>query len=276
MTQKQIIFVFGMGRSGTSALTRVLSLCGASLPKTVLLANAGNPTGYWEPLEGIELNDQILFAHGATWYDPTFRLQYEEVLNEAEKRSYISRISSVLNDCLVGSINVIKEPRITALADLWLEAASCSGFAVKFVVPVRHPGEVAASLRARDGMSVELASALWLKYNLLAERASRGMTRTFVEYSNLLNDWQTEVSRISAALSIDFRPSNLLEVENFIHRDCAGTPIRTTRSRSLANHGWDLYIKPSRKPPVIFHWIIAASMRFYLPSPHANELSGLL
>ncbi len=38
-----ILFVLGMGRSGTSALTRVLSLCGGTLPAKLVGANAGNP-----------------------------------------------------------------------------------------------------------------------------------------------------------------------------------------------------------------------------------------
>ena len=52
----------------------------------------------------------------------------------------------------------------------------------------------------------ELSCALWLKYNLLAERQTRGMRRVFVEYANLLGNWRQEIARISTALSIDLRP----------------------------------------------------------------------
>ncbi|HNA50429.1 MAG TPA: sulfotransferase family protein, partial [Mycobacterium sp.] len=55
-----ILFVLAMARSGTSALTRVLSLCGAALPAGMLGANKGNQRGYWEPRESIYLNLRIL------------------------------------------------------------------------------------------------------------------------------------------------------------------------------------------------------------------------
>lgn len=42
------LFVLGMGRSGTSALTRVLSLCGATLPVGMMGADEGNRRGYLE------------------------------------------------------------------------------------------------------------------------------------------------------------------------------------------------------------------------------------
>ena len=43
------LFVLGMPRSGTSALTRVLSLCGGVLPAELVRADSNNPLGYWEP-----------------------------------------------------------------------------------------------------------------------------------------------------------------------------------------------------------------------------------
>jgi hypothetical protein len=54
MDGKELIFILGMARSGTSALTRVLSLCGCALPKSLKEANDGNPRGFWEPVEARE------------------------------------------------------------------------------------------------------------------------------------------------------------------------------------------------------------------------------
>jgi hypothetical protein len=101
---------------------------------------------------------------------------------------------------------------------------------LKIVVPVRHPGEVAASLAARDRASFELSSALWLKYNLLAERQSRGLPRVFVEYSNLLSDWRKEIDRIVQALSIVMTERDERGIETFLnqglHREkCSGPPV---------------------------------------------------
>ena len=45
METGNIIFILGMGRSGTSALARLLSLCGGRLPDELLPPNDANPTG---------------------------------------------------------------------------------------------------------------------------------------------------------------------------------------------------------------------------------------
>ena len=214
-----IVFVFGMGRSGTSALARALSLCGGVLPTALLGANDGNPKGYWEPRNALHLNEEFLTRHGSTWFDPTLRLQSEVVLGSGERDAYLDRIKAFLQGLPPGPMHIIKEPRITALSDFWFDAARQAGFCLAAAVPVRHPEEVSASLAARYRMSSELATALWLKYNLLAERHSRGLPRVFIEYSNFLRDWRAEISRIEAALSIDLSVRNEAAIDDFLSPD---------------------------------------------------------
>jgi hypothetical protein len=218
MLDRQIVFVLGMGRSGTSVMARVLSLCGGLLPEPLLGAGEGNPTGHWEPIDALKLNDAFLSRHGATWYDPTLRLQGEVRFDDREREAFIRQILAFLEACPTGAPVVIKEPRITALSGFWLEASRRAGFTAKCVMSIRHPDQVAASLAARDGVSIELSSVLWLKYSLLAERSSRGLQRVFVEYSNLLEDWRREVGRISEGLRIDFSPSDEPTIDQFV--DC--------------------------------------------------------
>lgn len=220
MADRQVIFIFGMGRSGTSALARVLSLCGAALPEDLLAQDEGNPRGYWEPLQALQLNDDFLFRHGATWFDPTLRIQDPVVFDEQEREAYVERIKMFFEQACPGNpLLVIKEPRIAALAGFWFEAARRAGFAIKIVIPVRHPEEVAASLGTRYQASVELSTALWLKYNLLAEAHSRQLPRVFVEYPNLLRDWRHEVRRISRALSVDLTEADESEIDHFLCND---------------------------------------------------------
>ena len=46
-----------------------MSLCGAELPRDLLPANEGNPTGYWEPRGVVGLNDELLDYFGVAWDD---------------------------------------------------------------------------------------------------------------------------------------------------------------------------------------------------------------
>src|ERR1700740_3710073 len=96
MPERQIIFVLGMGRSGTSALTRVLSLCGARLPEPLLGASESNLTGHWEPIDAINLNNAFLRRYAASWYDPTLRLQGDIAFSTQEKETYIEKIRAFL------------------------------------------------------------------------------------------------------------------------------------------------------------------------------------
>jgi hypothetical protein len=214
-----ILFIFGMGRSGSSALTRVLSLCGGTLPADLLGANEGNPLGHWEPKDAVSLNDAFLSGHGTSWFDPTLRLQGEIAFSGEERTAFRNQIKSFLGPLATAPVLLIKEPRITALSALWFEAARQLGLSVRIVIPVRHPAEVVASLAARDGTPPELSSALWLKYNLLAERESRSYPRVFVQYESLLHDWRAEVVRIGAALSLHLSMRDELSVDRFLRQD---------------------------------------------------------
>jgi hypothetical protein len=219
MPERQAIFVLGMGRSGTSAITRVLSLCGAHLPEPLLGASESNPMGHWEPIDAININNAFLSRRGASWYDPTLRLQSEIAFSEQEKEAFIEEIRAFIERCHMGSLLVIKEPRIAALPDFWFEASRRASIIAKVVIPIRHPDQVAASLAARDGVSAELANVLWLKYNFLAERSSRRLPRVFVEYPNLLGDWRKEIARISKHLAVDLSDAEEVAINRFLDPD---------------------------------------------------------
>ena len=216
------LFVLGMSRSGTSALTRVLSLCGGALPAGLLGGTVGNPLGYWEPRAANYLNATILHRYGSAWFDPSLRLQEEGAFDAKAKAACVAEIGPFFTTLPAAPLVVIKDPRITLLSDMWFEAARLAGFDIAVVIAVRHPQEVMASLATLATLqraSPELSGALWLKYTLLAERHTRGLPRVFVEYANLLDDWRREVKRISAALAIDLNTRDEGAIEEFVEQD---------------------------------------------------------
>ncbi|WP_445160719.1 sulfotransferase family protein [Mycobacterium sp. Dal123C01] len=213
------LFVLGPQRSGTSAITRVLSLCGGALPSGMLGADAGNPRGYWEPRKAIAINEAILYRHGTTWFDPSLHLQEDGAFDAEEKATHVAKIAAYLTTLPHAPLVVIKEPRITTLSNLWFEAARQAGFDVAALIPVRHPLEVISSVAATWHVSRELSGALWLKYNLLAERYTRGLPRVFVDYADFLDDWPREIKRISTALEIDLNTQEAAAIEEFLTPD---------------------------------------------------------
>lgn len=223
MSMRNIILIVGVGRSGTSALTRVLSLCGCTLPKEILGDWNNNPKGCWEPADVLKINHRFMLRHDTECGDPTMRLQ-ETVFDESEKEKYLRDIQGFLAGSPRGPALLIKQPEITEVMEFWLEAAKREGFSVKVVIPIRNPREVLASIRAvtdaatGETVSEELVNAFWLKRNLLAERHSRGVPRIFTEYPNLINNWRVEVARVSRALSIDLKPDETA-ISDFLTRD---------------------------------------------------------
>jgi len=219
------LFVLGFGRSGTSALTRVLSLCGAALPARLLGATAENPRGCWEPRAAIHLNEAILRRHGSSGYDLTLRLQEEGAIEPKRNAADIAKVKAFLTTLPTAPLVVIKEPKLAAVSGIWFEAARLAGFDIATVIAVRHPQEVIGSLARRAARqnyvqaSPELTSAWWLKYTLLAERDTRDLPRVFVEYANLLGDWRREVKRISAALDIDLSTQDEGVIDEFLTPD---------------------------------------------------------
>lgn len=210
------LFVVGYARSGTSALTRVLSLCGATLPPRLLGATKKYPAGFWEPRKAIHINGAILRRHRSAGFDPTLRLQKEGTFDARKKAANIAKIRAFLATLPAAPAVVIKDPKITALSCMWFEAARQAGFDPMVVIAVRHPQEAIQSTTAAAGTSPELGGALWLKYSLLAERDTRSLPRVFVEYANLMDDWRREIKRISAALAIDLDTRDESAIEKFL------------------------------------------------------------
>jgi hypothetical protein len=197
------LVVLGMHRSGTSALTRVLNLLGAELSGDLLPANAGNPLGYWESAEGVALHDSVLAELGSSW-DSLLPFSFERLTSPAAQRLRAGLLELLRRDFGTAPLFVIKDPRICRLVPLWLDLLHEFGAEPRFILSIRHPGEVADSLARRDGMARDKAMFLWLRYVLEAERDTRGCPRTVLLYPDLVRDWRAAITRVGQELAIEW------------------------------------------------------------------------
>ena len=148
MAERIAILVTGMHRSGTSAIARTMSLLGARLPDDLVPANEGNPHGHWEPTAIVDLNDRMLADAGSDLYsildiEPSW-------FRTPRAQSFVAEASRVLaatyqDDGFV----VLKDPRVALLLPIWDRALIDSGYRTVHVIALRHPQDVAASLRRR-------------------------------------------------------------------------------------------------------------------------------
>lgn len=198
---KVALLVMGVGRSGTSALTRVLNLLGAALPPKTLAAYPGNELGHWEPLSILALSEEILSVHNSNWHDP--RSFPKAWFASSEALVFIERAKTIIeNDYDGAPLIVIKEPRICRLAPIYLAALDRIRYAPRVVIPLRHPGEVVESLKRRDGTDERTGELIWIRHMLEMEVATRHCRRVWTTYDKLLEDWWSVQATIASALSV--------------------------------------------------------------------------
>ena len=202
---RSAIVILGMHRSGTSALTRLVSLLGADLPKDLMPPVPGNnATGFWESLAICDVNDWLLEAAGSAW-DDWRRLDIERLPARIQQEAATRALGALRWQFFDADTFVLKDPRICRLLPFWQDVLSMFGAQPRYLLPLRNPLEVAASLRQRDGMPKAAAMLLWLRHVLDAELHSRGHARAVITYAALLDKPTEVLVSAGARLGDDWR-----------------------------------------------------------------------
>ncbi|WP_151985420.1 hypothetical protein [Rhizobium sp. EC-SD404] len=217
--RRRAFVILGMHRSGTSALTRVLALLGAELPRTLVGAGAGNPLGHWESRPICDLNDRILKAAGSYWYD--WRAIDESFFSSSELTAFEPEARAIFAEEFGDAgVIVLKDPRICRLYPFWRQVLDALGIEPMPILPLRHPAEVAASLEARDGMHQALGQIIWLRHVLDAERFTRHSPRVVTTFEHLLEDWQGVTHRIGDRFEVSVGTTDSDKgIGSFLSRD---------------------------------------------------------
>jgi hypothetical protein len=191
------VFVVGMHRSGTSAVAAALEALGLDVgdPERLMVADAGNPAGYYEQQEISDLNDEMLSVLGGTWDCPPKLNDGWEL--EPAMAPYYRRAASVISTRLDKKRWLVKDPRITLLLPLWRRAVLDRGAAV---LVVRDPMEVAWSLALRNAMPILTGLALWAEYNRAALIGLSGLPVYVCNYDELVVDPVASMTSLRASL----------------------------------------------------------------------------
>lgn len=255
--QRIVILVLGMHRSGTSALTRTLALCGAALPTTLMAPAAeDNATGFWEPEPLVDLHDAALAAMGASWSD--LRTLPSAWFASGEADDFRRHIADRLDQQYgAAPLFVVKDPRLCRLMPLWRPMLEARSIDPRIVIPIRHPLDVAASLHRRESFDPPRSLQLWLSHVLAAERDTRDLPRCFVTYDQLLADPHDTLARIAARLALTW-PTPLHEaapaITEFLSPDWRHHATQATRLDDLPalvaeTYRWMLEAASAEMPP---------------------------
>ncbi len=217
---RSALVVLGMHRSGTSAFAGAMSHLGVPLGRGLMPPAGDNARGFFENPRVCELDDAMLKVVGSAWDSP-FPLP-EGWWRDESLAPLKADVAAWLAAEFDGrDVFAVKDPRLCRLFPVWREAFEAAGIEPRFILPVRHPLEVARSLRARDGFSIEKAALLWIDHVLEAERHSRGSVRAFSAYDDLLRDPGRTLRDVARRLGIDY-PRSLeeaaAEIAPFVNR----------------------------------------------------------
>jgi hypothetical protein len=214
-----------MHRSGTSPITRILNLLGMALGAEERLMPAlegNNPTGFWEHLYIVQINDELLSRLGGSWDVPP------ELPNGWEQSADLKEVRQRARELLHKDFGEDtfwgwKDPRTCLTLPFWKSMIPH----LKYVICIRNPLDVAKSLKVRDDIPWNRALELWAKYNIAALKNTDGEPRLFALYDNLFTDLERELARLASFSNVETPDS-----DSELHRS-----IATFLDDGLRHHG---------------------------------------
>ncbi len=179
----------------------MLGLLGAAVPDDFLPGREDHQKGYFDGRRIVAFHDRLLEKLGSRWDDPLplAKTCFDSAVTKAAVQELCALVKEDFGD---QSIVLVKDPRMCRLVPVWIDALAHANWRTVAVLPLRHPLEVAASLRRRTSFSRPHALALWLQHVLLAEHATRATRRCFTLYDDLLSDWWSVARKIDEELGL--------------------------------------------------------------------------
>jgi hypothetical protein len=194
------VVILGMHRSGTSALGGALEPLGLTVGKTVMPPKQENPKGFYENNSLTELHERFLASIGSDWRD--LQPLGDEQFQGAGARRFQSKLLRLLVDEFGEGRPLIKDPRMCRLMPLWVPLIQEHFPQAGFILPIRHPVEVAYSLRQRSDLTLDQGLKLWVVHVIEAERTTRSFSRLFTTYDQLMQSPVQTVLRLAQGLGL--------------------------------------------------------------------------
>jgi len=182
------IIVLGMHRGGTSLAASLLHAYGlyAGDEELLMKGTAGNPRGYWEYIPLVEFNDALLASVGAKWCIPPTDEGYEELERKSSEPRYRNGALRLIETMQEGGRPWFwKDPRLGVLLPFWKNIWND----VAYLIPLRHPLDIALSLQKRDTYPISASLLIWQRYMLaILEGTETARNRLFIEYERLVEN----------------------------------------------------------------------------------------
>ncbi|HET7010129.1 MAG TPA: hypothetical protein VFI11_05090 [Anaerolineales bacterium] len=201
----RVVVVLGMHRSGTSLLGSVLHAIGVGLGADLIAGDTHNARGYFEHAGIVRTHHNLLEHLDRRWTGRKGILPFRSDWWMAKD---VQPFKQTLKDMVAREVAQspgvwgFKDPRVSRLVPLWTTIFKDLGLEPVYLLAVRHPHAVAASLLARDAIPQARAQLLWLQHNLDALRDARGRSLHVVEYDRWFTDLRRQVESVVQAVGL--------------------------------------------------------------------------
>ena len=210
--RRDVVAVLGPPRSGSSAIMRGLTCLGVNVGDDIDLraAGPGNPEGFWENRRVMRLCEETMYGFGLDW--DSLRLLDAADLASPLGTSYVREAAAIIGEGVAGSPKGVwgcKNPRMARLSPLWMAAVQQAGCRDCYVVSLRNPLSVVASVTFGSpyrgaGHNPTHMHLMWLVHMVGALRpAMAGKPTAVVEFDDLLASPQNELMRAALALNFE-------------------------------------------------------------------------
>lgn len=149
------------------------------------------PRSHWEHRSLRVVNDTLLARHGGGWDDPPvlpLGWEHATALADLGAQGQAHMTASFAGHPAWGW----KDPRTCLTLPFWRRLQPDA----RYIICLRHPIEVARSLRARDGFTLAHGLRLWLAYTAAAVVHTDGQPRLFLFYDDVLRQPAATVSAL--------------------------------------------------------------------------------
>lgn len=197
------VCILGMHRSGTSMVSRSLNLLGVNLGEKTNLVGKGkhNQKGFWEYRKITRTQESLLREFGHNWSIP--KSLPRNWWRRKKIKPYLKKLEEIVEtDFKDAKLWGWKDPRNSLTLPIWKDILSKRNVDLSYVIVVRNPLDVAASLKARNKFSYQHSFKLWRLYTLSALLGTYRNKRVIVIYDDFLSNWEKELKHISDKLEI--------------------------------------------------------------------------
>jgi hypothetical protein len=248
---RQTVLLVGMHRSGTSMLTRMISLMGAHVgdPGELVPPSNRNPTGYWERRDLGAVHEGFLNENGFGW-SKVGGFDWNRIAPASIVQCRARLVETLARIDTSGRPLAVKDPRLCLLLPIWQQVVGVPFY----VVIVRDPRHVATSIMTayQRAFTTQHVLALWQKYLTVALQALQGACVLFVSYDRMLQDPQRENARLASSLSQmgmqGIRPLDGAELDSLVKKDLNHSGASTVAE-----------ILPSQSR--LYEWLLSQSLQ---------------